>query len=231
MDPIKLQNKVIDTALGYEGMQEIKGNLGWTSEAFENKMVSVGWASSHAWCAYFAELVWSEVYDLHGYTKKFDALFSGSATKTYKQFEAAGWDVGTVPVKGAVIIWRSVKGGKPSWKGHAGILIDFNDSYMTTIEGNTNADGAREGEVVAKKRRKYTFKVSNGLELVGFIYPPGIQPHVPFLDKEEGDEFRVWVNNYHPTVAKELSLDKSGSWFNSFITEAWNRLGDVYDDK
>ena len=102
---------------------------------------------------------------------------------------------------------------------------------MTTVEGNTNADGSREGEVVAKKRRKYHFKVNNGLELVGFIYAPGIEPHVPFLDKEEGDEFREWVNNYRPQTAKQLDLDKRGSWFNSFITRAWEMLGDVYDDK
>jgi hypothetical protein len=231
MNHKELQNKVIDTALGYVGMQEIKGNLGWTSESFESKMESVGWKPTHAWCAYFSELVWSEVYDAHGVSSELDDLFSGSATKTYRQFEGAGWNVGTVPVPGSVVIWRLVKGGKPSWKGHAGILIDFNDAYMTTVEGNTNADGSREGEVVAKKRRKYHFKVNNGLELVGFIYPPGIEPHVPFLDKGEGDEFREWVNNYRPQTAKQLDLDKRGSWFNSFITRAWEMLGDVYDDK
>lgn len=231
MDHKQLQNRVVDVALGYVGMQEIKGNLGWTSEAFETKMESVGWRSTHAWCAYFSELVWSEVYDVHGVSSELDDLFSGSATKTYRQFEESGWNVGTVPVKGSVVIWRFVKNGKASWKGHAGIVVDFNDSYMTTVEGNTNADGSREGEVVAKKRRKYNFKVRNGLELVGFIYPPGIEPHVPFLDKEEGDEFREWVNNYHPQAAKRLDLDHRGSWFNSFITRAWEELGSVYDDK
>ena len=164
-------------------------------------------------------------------SSELDDLFSGSATKTYRQFEEAGWNVGTVPVPGAVVIWRLVKSGKPSWKGHAGIVIDFDDRYIYTVEGNTGAGGSREGEVVAKKRRKYDFKVSNGLELVGFIYPPGIEPHVPFLDKEEGDEFREWVNNYHPQTAKDLDLDRRGSWFNSFITRAWEKLGNVYDDK
>jgi len=231
MDSKKLQNKVVETALGYVGMQEIRGNLGWTSDAFETKMDSVGWKATHAWCAYFSELVWSEVYDTYGYASKIDGLFSGSATKTYRQFEEDGWNVGSVPVEGAVVIWRHVKDGKASWKGHAGIVIDVKDGYMETVEGNTNGAGAREGDVVAHKKRKYRFKVGNGLELVGFIYPVGVKPKTPFLDKEEGDEFREWANTYHPQVAKRLDLDKRGSWFNSFITKAWEELGDLYDDK
>jgi hypothetical protein len=46
----ELQKKVVKVAKGYVGMQEIKGNLGWTSKEFEAKMESVGWKSTHAWC-------------------------------------------------------------------------------------------------------------------------------------------------------------------------------------
>lgn len=229
INPELSQKKVIYEAESYVGMQEIKGNLGWTSEAFENKMESVGWKSGHAWCCYFAEMVWSSVYDnTQELAGIFDSLFSGSSTKTYRQFEEFGWNVGKVPVPGSVVIWRHVKDGKASWKGHTGIVKAVHDAYMDTIEGNTNDAGSSEGEVVALKKRKYRFKVQNGLELVGFIYPPHIYPHVPFKDKEEGDEFREWVNNYHPEVAKTLDLDRKGSFFNSFITAAWNELGDEY---
>jgi hypothetical protein len=62
----QLQRKIIATAEKYVGMTEIRGNLGWTSEAFEEKMLETGWKVGQAWCAYFTELVWSEVYDSIG---------------------------------------------------------------------------------------------------------------------------------------------------------------------
>lgn len=230
MSPEILRKKVISEARSYVGMTEIKGNLGWISDAFEAKMEAVGWKPGHAWCCYFAEMVWSSVYDHTGELQGlFDELFSGSSTKTYRQFEEFGWNVGSVPVEGSVVIWRHVKSGNPSWKGHTGIVVDVHDAYMDTIEGNTNGAGSSEGEVVAEKKRKYNFKVQNGLELVGFIYPPGILPSVPFKDKKEGDEFRAWVNDYHSEYARSIDLDRNGSWFNSFITTAWNRFKDEYE--
>jgi hypothetical protein len=224
----ELQKKVVKVAKGYVGMQEIKGNLGWTSKEFEAKMESVGWKSTHAWCAYFTELVWSEVYDSECYAKELDKLFSGSATRTLKNFTNAGWDTGTVPVPGAVAIWCHMKGGKEQWQGHAGIVIKPEDSYMETVEGNTNAAGSREGEVVAEKMRKYNFTATAGLRLKGFVYPPGIKPNVPFRNRAEGNKFRAWVNDYHSEYAREIDLDRSGSWFNSFITKAWKKLGKEY---
>lgn len=224
----ELRDKVISVAKGYVGMQEIKGNLGWTSKPFEAKMEAIGWKPSHAWCCYFAEMVWSEVYDSEGHSETLDKLFSGSSTKTLKRFSESGWPTGTVPVPGAVVIWCHMKGGKEQWQGHTGIVTGVEDSFMHTVEGNTNDAGSREGEVVAEKIRKYNFTATSGLRLKGFIYPPGITPHVPFNSRGEGNKFREWVNDNHPDYAKEIDLDRKGSWFNSFITKAWDKLGEGY---
>jgi hypothetical protein len=224
-----LQEDIIATAKGYVGMQEIQGNMGWTNEAFEEKMIATGWGETQAWCAYFTELVYSEVYDPVGLAKDLDKYFSGSARRTLSKFaKAEGWETGTVPVAGAVAIWKLVKGGKDKWQGHAGIVTKVLDSHMETVEGNTNASGSREGGLVAEKNRKYNFKVQNGLALEGFVYPKGITPPVPFKNKAEGNEFREWVNNRHPEYAREIDLDKSGSYFNSFITKAYDRYKDEY---
>lgn len=64
----------------------------------------------------------------------------------------------------------------------------------------------------------------------------------PFKNKEEGNEFRKWVNDTLPSWAKKLKLDPSGSHTNSFIINAWNyniplksgktmKLGEYYKSK
>lgn len=50
----------------------------------------------------------------------------------------------------------------------------------------------------------------------------------PFKNKEQGDKFREWVNDNHPEYAKEISLDRSGSYDNSFIRKAWRYLKEGY---
>ena len=50
----------------------------------------------------------------------------------------------------------------------------------------------------------------------------------PFENKMEGDKFRLWVNMNHPNWAKENSLDKTGSFNNSYIAKAWKEFGKVY---
>ena len=229
MDPKELQKKIVETALKYVGMQEIRGNLGWTSESFEKKMVETGWKSSQAWCAYFTELVWSEVYDAVGLARDLDKYFSGSARRTLAKFAAAeGWCTGVRPVPGAVVIWKSVKNGKDQSTGHAGIVVEVHADHIVTVEGNTNAGGSREGDVVAKKTRKLKFKGTSGLVMEGFVCPKGITCELPFANKEEGDKFRGWVNDTHPDVAKEIDLDRSGSHTNSYISKAYDLLGEEY---
>jgi hypothetical protein len=49
------------------------------------------------------------------------------------------------------------------------VVVGFNDLGFTTVEGNTNASGGREGIEVALKKRSYKFYEPNGLQLMGFI--------------------------------------------------------------
>jgi hypothetical protein len=236
---MEIQNEIVKVADKYVGIKEVPGNNGWINEKypefakqFEEDMKSHGFSYGQAWCAYFGELVWAEVYDKIGLASDMDKYFSGSARRTLAKFKASDdWETGLVPVVGAIVVWKRMKNGNAKWQGHVGIVKEIHDGYMLTVEGNTNSSGSREGDTVARKVRKYNFVVSSGLALEGFIYPKGVKPHVPFKNKSEGDKFRQWVNEYHPLVAKKIDLDRSGSFFNSFITSAWEELKDVYIDK
>jgi len=60
---------------------------------------------------------------------------------------------------------------------------------------------------------------------------------IPFKTKEEGDKFREWMNKFYPNTSKNLKLDKSGEFDNSYIRRAWNHTGtdgikgDIYTKK
>lgn len=238
MDYKKLQNEIVTTARKYVGLKEVPGNQGWFSEKFPNfakefekAMLEHGFSYGQAWCAYFGEHVWAEVYDPAGLASEIDKYFSGSARKTLAKFsEADGWETGLTPVVGSIVVWKRMKGGKATWQGHVGIVAEVHDGYMLTVEGNTNAAGSREGDQVAEKIRKYNFDVTSGLALEGFVYPKGIKPDVPFKNEAEGNAFRLWVNNRYPEYAKAIDLDKKGSWFNSFITKAYEKFKEEYSN-
>jgi len=150
----------------YLGQRETPNNSGFKDKAFEKKMTEVGWSKSLAWCSYFAELVWKEAFPEK--KKEFDKLFSGSATATFKNFELAKWKVGGIPKPGALVVWRYGNG----WQGHIGIVSTVRDNgIFTSIEGNTNAAGGREGIEVAEKVRNHLAPyTANGLNIIGFIY-------------------------------------------------------------
>lgn len=50
----------------------------------------------------------------------------------------------------------------------------------------------------------------------------------PFKNKAEGDAFRNWVNNKYPAYAKEIDLDRSGSYDNAYIRKAYAKYGAEY---
>lgn len=163
--------KIVQVAKKYVGQTETKNNSGFKDKEFEKRMADTGWLTGQSWCAYFCELVWREAYKGTSIEKEITKLFSGSATATYKNFELAGWPVGSLPRDGALAVWRYGTG----WKGHIGIVnyLDETDKFkFHTIEGNTNSQGSREGIEVAKKIRFLKKPLTtNGLNLVGFIYP------------------------------------------------------------
>lgn len=166
--------KIALTANSLVGQTEVKGNLGFHDEQFQKMMESVGWKRGEAWCAYFAELVWKLV-NVHDpkINQELGELFSGSTVQTWKNFGRSPWWKTTAKKAsiGSVVIWQKYKDGEPQWSGHAGIVTEVGEHKFTSIEGNTNDKGGREGYIVAKKSRIYNVLTNNGLRVLGFIHP------------------------------------------------------------
>lgn len=160
--------KIVETARKYLGQTEKSGNQGWIDAAFEAKMKAVGWQVGHSWCCYFTELVATEAFAGNAdKVKAFARLFQPSCTATYANFAGSSlFKVSKVPKVGSLIVWRLGQG----WKGHIGVVEEVKEGWLTTIEGNTNDAGGREGIEVARKRRRYAWTNGPGLNLVGFIH-------------------------------------------------------------
>lgn len=168
----KIEGGVKSYAYEYLGKEEIKGNMGFKDPIFDAKMDSVGFKDGYPWCALFCELVWVEAYKdfcpelLPVLAKE----FSAGTIKTFRNFKKLGW-TSEVPEEGDIVIWQSYKNGKGKTTGHAAIVMAVNGRTISTIEGNTNDKGGREGYIVAKKTRKINFTNNNGLRMLGFIKP------------------------------------------------------------
>jgi hypothetical protein len=156
-------DKLIAVAKSHVGEKEITPNKGFVNPAFEAKMRFFGWQPGQSWCAYFVKAC---VYDscTPGEWKALGDNLSPSALLTYNKLKAAGHTISQVPVLGALVVWQH---GNTA-QGHIGIVASVqNDTEFTSVEGNTNALGGREGDTVAEKKRKTT--PMGALTLKGFI--------------------------------------------------------------
>ena len=156
-----------EIAKSYIGQLEKKGNSGFIDPVFEIKMKQQGFYTGAPWCAYFVRLVWREAgQDV--------SLMNGSAWRTALNLQLAEHKWEAKPIEGALVVWRSFKGGRPLSTGHIGIVTDVEGTNYSTIEGNTTDKGGREGIMVALRHRHLTkdkFITRDGLRLMGFVYP------------------------------------------------------------
>lgn len=165
-------SRIVEIAKSFVGILEIKPNKGFGNKEFEKLMQGVGFYIGAPWCAFFTKLVYKLAYADHkGMTAVVRTCGSGNAQQTLKNFEANGtFAIGETPKVGAIVIWQNGN----STSGHAGIVIAVDEAAntMTTIEGNTNASGSREGDRVAQKLRTITRPwKTDGLNVKGYIYP------------------------------------------------------------
>ena len=161
-------SEIAANAESYLGQTEKSGNSGFTDPEFEAEMTEEGWKKSWAWCAVFAKVVFKNIFPEK--SEELNKLFSPGTVQTFRNFRDAGYPVSLVPSTGALVIWQTMKDGKPQTTGHAGIVVSVVDQHMFySVEGNTNDGGGREGYIVAKKQRKVVANVKDGLKILGFI--------------------------------------------------------------
>lgn len=172
-----LRVEIVKVAKSYVGQREKRNNAGFQDPEFEKKMRAIGFQTGHPWCAYFVELVWTEAYSIINsqalpHLKEF---FSGSVMTTRNNFRSEkaqkfGYRYVTVnPEPGDLVVWQS---SRNAGQGHIGIYeTNAGSQFFKSIEGNTNAAGGREGEVVARKNRSSAINRGTSLILRGFIKP------------------------------------------------------------
>jgi hypothetical protein len=172
---------IVKKALNRLGYKETKGNSGWEDKNFQLEMEMTGWSTGQSWCAYFLESVWCKAYANYDSSviPVLRKLFSANAVATWDNFSNSKFITSDTPVVGAGVIWMNMKSGIPNYlttdkkwiAGHAGIVKEINETSFTTIEGNGNQSGGREGIEVASLNRSYSFNNKNGLKLLGFVHP------------------------------------------------------------
>ena len=52
----------------------------------------------------------------------------------------------------------------------------------------------------------------------------------PFTNETAGNLFRAYINDTYPNYAKQIELDRTGKFDNSYIRRAWADYGQVYSD-
>lgn len=166
---IRKQMRIKAFATAMVGQKEITGNMGFQSLEFENMMKEVGWNEGDQWCVYFAKLTWYQ--KAPDWLKpKIKKAISGSSQTTWDTVtKDPAFVTSKIPKVGDMVIWQSFKDGVGQWSGHAGIVTKVGFNGFTTIEGNTNDAGSREGYTVAVKDRTFNYDANNGLRLKGFV--------------------------------------------------------------
>ncbi|PHS05098.1 MAG: hypothetical protein COA88_12820 [Kordia sp.] len=170
-----IRAEIIKQATALLGKKEIKGNQGFYDQQIDQEMRSLGFQDGYAWCALAAELAWTRAYNQFDSTmiKEIEKYFTAGAQRTYRKFKKSPFEVNQTPEPGDVVVWKKLSGGRNKGYGHVGIVTSELDDegYFTTIEGNTNARGSREGDGWLPKRRKLKLSGDSGLIVMGFIKP------------------------------------------------------------
>jgi hypothetical protein len=101
----------------------------------------LGFANGQAWCDTFANFI----FWLVGATVPPGAKSAGCLASVAAYKKAGRWTL--YPVVGAQVFYGT-GGGE-----HTGIVIGYDDTNVTAIEGNTNTNGSAEGDGVYQKVR------------------------------------------------------------------------------
>ncbi len=157
------RKKTIRFARQFLGQKEKAGNIGFQNPQFETYLKEYGnFAKGDPWCAVFVRAAW-----MWNYGKRYpqlDSLLHKHVLTMYRNFQndtSGKFIVNQTPKTGAIFIMN--KGGG---NGHTGFVENvYNDGTFSTIEGNTNEVGGREGVKVGRVIRK-----QSDAQIVAYIH-------------------------------------------------------------
>lgn len=147
-------NDAIAVATSQVGYHEGKTNGHWNNDQkFSDMLPDFKWSDKQPWCATFAQWVlW-----LVGVNVPPGARSAGCAASVAGYKKAGRFTL--YPGIGFQVFYG------PGGGTHTGLVYKYDDTYIYTIEGNTNDSGSAEGDGVYKKKR---------LRKVDYVYGYGI---------------------------------------------------------
>ncbi|MGW2364981.1 peptidoglycan-binding protein [Streptomyces sp. NPDC001667] len=151
---------VIATARDEVGYQEGRSGGHWDNvQKYAVGVPGLEWAQGEAWCHSFVSWVFQEAgaADL--------APVTASCPEGVEWFQDRGRYT-DYPVIGGVVYYG------PGGGSHTGIVIAYTDDEITTVEGNTNANGSAEGDGVYLKTRPRHSSYIHGYGIPD--YPEGV---------------------------------------------------------
>jgi hypothetical protein len=153
--------QLVERAARQIGVKEfpLYSNKGKSVEVYQKAVDGI--AQSEAWCMCMVQFL---VQKIEALNKIQSDLFPSEHCLTVWNRSPKSMRVDK-PRAGDIVIWRHGK----SFSGHTGIVEGVTKDYLTVIEGNTNDNGAREGDGVYRKKRKHTG--DGNLKVVGFLRP------------------------------------------------------------
>ncbi|WJN63042.1 endolysin [Streptomyces phage phiScoe3] len=134
--------KILSLAEGEVGYHEGRSNGHWNNkEKYAAEVPGLAWADYQAWCATFVSWLALKA-DLADQYPRTASCEAGVAW-----FKKRG-RFSEYPAIGAQVFYG------PGGGTHTGIVVSFDGSTITTIEGNTNDNGSAEGDGVYRKVRQ-----------------------------------------------------------------------------
>jgi hypothetical protein len=151
----KVAAKVIAIAKEQVGYHEGRKDGHWNNQQkFSPAVPGLEWSQGQAWCATFVSWVAMRA----GAEKLFP--------RTASCDQARAWWKGRDRWSEYPCIGGQVIFGVPEDANHTGIVTAFDDRYVWTVEGNTNATGSREGDGVYVKQHE-----RRSARILGYGYP------------------------------------------------------------
>ncbi|MEU0398343.1 CHAP domain-containing protein [Streptomyces sp. NPDC006208] len=125
---------------GYREGRSANGR--WNNnQKYSVQLPDFSWSNWQPWCATFVQWVfWQTGVTVPVGARSASCGVSCAAYKKAGRFTA-------YPVVGAQVFYGA------NGSNHTGIVVRFDDTYVYTVEGNTNSSGSAEGDGVHEKKR------------------------------------------------------------------------------
>ncbi|WP_431980800.1 peptidoglycan-binding protein [Streptomyces qinglanensis] len=168
---------VIRIARGEIGYREGHSGGHWNNhQRYSPAVPGLEWSQNQAWCATFVSWVAREA----GVASLFPV--TASVATAHNWFASRG-RYSAYPAIGAQVIYGR------SASSHTGICVAYDRDTITTVEGNTNANGSAEGNGVYLKKRRRRDPYVHGYGLPK--YPEGVTTADPSLKRRAGFKYKA----------------------------------------